>query len=449
MSNELVTLLIFGNLILFLLAGFPVAFALMGVSISWMLFLQGPRILSMIPATIYDTGTTEIFVAAPLFILMAISLERVGIGAMLYDAIHKWTEGIPGGLAVGTVVAAALIAAMTGIGGTAVLVLGVLAVPEMIRRGYDVKLAIGGLPPGGALGVLIPPTVIGVLLGGFAGIPVGHLFFGAAVPGMLIAALYCVYIVVRCKISPHLAPVVPRDQRSSLQERIYSLRQVALPALLIFIVLGSIWMGVATPSEAAGIGAFGTLLIALLRGQLSLTALRDTLTDSANVSVMVLALLVGGALFSRLLQLSGSARLVSQYLVGIDLGIYGTLIIFMAVITLLGMFIDGAAIIFIVTPIMMPAVHALGIDPVWFGVMMMIAIAAGYVTPPFGMNLFYLRGILQQIKHKEGMEPLRAVTVTTIWAAILPYVLIMFLVLGAVMVWPELATWLPKQLSAR
>jgi tripartite ATP-independent transporter DctM subunit len=449
MSNELITFLIFSNLIFFLLAGFPVVFSLMGVSISWMLILQGPRILSMVPATIYDTGTTEIFVAAPLFILMAISLERVGIGVMLYDAIHKWTEGIPGGLAVGTVIAAALIAAMTGIGGTAVLVLGVLAVPEMIRRGYDVKLAIGGLPPGGALGVLIPPTVIGVLLGGFAGIPVGHLFFGAALPGILIALLYCIYIIVRCKISPHLAPVVPVDQRSSLREKIYSLRQIALPVLLISIVLGSIWLGVATPSEAAGIGAFGTLLIALVRGQLGFKALRQILSDSANVSVMVLALLVGGALFSRLLQLSGSARLVSQYLVGIELGIYGTLIIFMAVVTLLGMFIDGAAIIFIVTPIMMPAVKALGIDPVWFGVMMMIAIAAGYVTPPFGMNLFYLRGILHQIRGKEGMEPLHAVTVTTIWAAILPYVIIMFLVLGAVMVWPELATWLPKQLSAR
>lgn len=449
MSNELITFLIFSNLIFFLLAGFPVVFSLMGVSISWMLILQGPRILSMVPATIYDTGTTEIFVAAPLFILMAISLERVGIGVMLYDAIHKWTEGIPGGLAVGTVIAAALIAAMTGIGGTAVLVLGVLAVPEMIRRGYDVKLAIGGLPPGGALGVLIPPTVIGVLLGGFAGIPVGHLFFGAALPGILIALLYCIYIIVRCKISPHLAPVVPVDQRSSLREKIYSLRQIALPVLLISIVLGSIWLGVATPSEAAGIGAFGTLLIALVRGQLGFKSLRQILSDSANVSVMVLALLVGGALFSRLLQLSGSARLVSQYLVGIELGIYGTLIIFMAVVTLLGMFIDGAAIIFIVTPIMMPAVKALGIDPVWFGVMMMIAIAAGYVTPPFGMNLFYLRGILHQIRGKEGMEPLHTVTVTTIWAAILPYVIIMFLVLGAVMVWPELATWLPKQLSAK
>lgn len=447
MSTEIVTLLIFSNLILFLLMGFPVAFSLMGVSIGWMLYLQGPRFLGLVPATIFDTGTTEIFVAAPLFIVMAIALERVGIGRMLYDAIHTWTEGIPGGLAVGTVIAAALIAAMTGIGGTAVLVLGVLAVPEMIRRGYDVKLAIGGLPPGGSLGVLIPPTVIGVLLGGFAGIPVGHLFFGAALPGILIAVLFCVWIVVRCAMNPALAPRVPKAERSSLRTRILSLRQVALPGLLIFIVLGSIWWGIATPSEAAGIGAFGTLLIALLRGQLGPRALRDILTASAVVSVMVLALLVGGALFSRLLQISGAARLVSGQLVGIELGVYGTMILFMAVITLLGMFIDGAAIIFIVTPIMMPAVQALGIDPVWFGVMMMIALAAGYVTPPFGMNLFYLRGILEQISDRDGMEPLRGITVTRIWASVLPYVVIMFVVLGMVMVWPGLATWLPARMS--
>ena len=182
MSVELTTLLIILNLVLFLLAGFPVAFSLIGVSIIWLISLHGLTVLSIIPATIFDTATTEIFIAAPLFIFMAIALERAGIGTLLYEAIHSWTTGIPGGLAVGTVIASTLIAAMTGIGGTAVLVLGVLAVPEMVRRGYDMKLAIGGLPPGGALGVLIPPTVVGVLLGGFAGIPIGSLFSGPPSP---------------------------------------------------------------------------------------------------------------------------------------------------------------------------------------------------------------------------------------------------------------------------
>lgn len=446
MSTELVTALIFGNLILFLVCGFPVAFSLMGVSFIWLLILHGPNILKLVPSTLFDTGTTEIFIAAPLFIFMAVGLERAGIGALLYDAIHKWTSGISGGLAVGTVVAAAIIAAMTGIGGTAVLVLGVLAVPEMVRRGYDTRLAIGGLPPGGALGVLIPPTVIGVLLGGFAGIPVGHLFFGAALPGALIAGLFCVYILVRCALQPSLAPPEPKEERPSWGERLRATSQILLPVALITVVLGSIWQGVATPSEAAGIGALGTLLIALLRGKLNFATLRKILSDSGQVSVMVLTLLAGGALFSRLLQLSGAAHLVSGMIAGIDIGVTGTLLIFIAIATVLGMFIDGAAIIFIVTPIMMPVVKTLGMDPVWFGVLLMIAVAAGYVTPPFGMNLFYLRGIIDQVKTTPGCEALRRVTIRDIWYACMPYVVVMYLAMGLVILMPELATWLPTQM---
>lgn len=446
MGPELKTILIFSNLVVFLASGFPVAFSLMGVSFIWMLILHGPNILRLVPATIFDTGTTEIFLAAPLFIFMAIGLERAGIGALLYEAIHKWTAGVSGGLAVGTVIAAAIIAAMTGIGGTAVLVLGLLAVPEMVRRGYNTRLAIGGLPPGGALGVLIPPTVIGVLLGGFAGIPVGHLFFGAAVPGVLIAVLFCLYILLVCWVRPSLARPVPRDARPGWGERLRATGKIVLPMLLIVIVLGSIWYGVATPSEAAGIGALGTLIIAAGRGQLSFATLRQMMSDSAQVSVMVLTLLAGGALFSRLLQLSGSAHFVAGMIAGIDAGIIGTLLIFIAIATVLGMFIDGAAIIFIVTPIMMPVVKALGIDPVWFGVMLMIAVAAGYVTPPFGMNLFYLRGIIDQVKQSPGCEALSRVTIRDIWWACMPYVVIIYIGLALVLVFPGLATWLPQQM---
>jgi len=446
MSPETTTTLIFASLIGLLVTGFPVGFALMAVSLFWLLFLHGPGILPIVPATVFDTATTEIFIAAPLFIFMAVGLERSGVGSLLYEAIHKWTSGISGGLAAGTMAAAALIAAMTGIGGTAVLVLGVLAIPEMVRRGYDVRLAIGGLPPGGSLGVLIPPTVVGVLLGGFASIPVGFLFFGAAVPGFLIAILFCAYILVRCALKPSLAPPVPKHLRPAWGERMRALVNVIFPVALIVLVLGSIWYGVATPSEAAGIGALGTLVIGAVRRQLSITALRQVLTASGQVSVMVLTLLAGGALFSKLLQLSGSAHLVSQLVVGIDAGVIGTLLIFMAIATVLGMFIDGAAIIFIVTPIMMPVVQALGINPVWFGVLLMVAIAAGYVTPPFGMNLFYLRGIVDQVKRAPGCEALQKVTIRDIWIACFPYVVVMYIGMALVMLFPALATWLPSQM---
>lgn len=446
MSPELVTILIFANLILFLATGFPVAFSLMGVSLIWILILHGDRALGMVPSTLFDTATTEIFIAAPLFIFMAIALYRVGIGNLIYEAIHHWTAGVPGGLAIGTVAAAALIAAMTGIGGTAVLVLGVLAIPEMIQRGYDVRLSIGGLPPGGALGVLIPPTVIGVLLGGFAGIPVGHLFFGAAVPGVMIAAMFCIYILIRCMLQPELAPSLAKADRPTLRQKLLATGRITLPLILIAIVLGSIWWGVATPSEAAGIGALGTLVIAIVMRRLDFRLLREMLRDAGQVSVMVLTLLVGGALFSRLLQFSGSARMIADLMVGIDVGVYGTLLIFMGISLLLGMFIDGAAIIFIVTPIMMPVVESLQINPVWFGVMLMISVAAGYVTPPFGMNLFYLRGIIDQIKDSPGCEALRRVSVTDIWAACLPYVVVMILAMLIVLLLPGLATWLPAHM---
>jgi tripartite ATP-independent transporter DctM subunit len=446
MSPGLLTTLIFANLILFFVAGFPVAFSLISLSVIWIFILHGASLIQIIPATIFDTGTTEIFIAAPLFIFMAVGLERAGIGGELYEAIHKWTAGIPGGLAIGTITAAAIIAAMTGIGGTAVLVLGVLAIPEMVRRGYDVGLAIGGLPPGGALGVLIPPTVVGVLLGGFAGIPVGHLFFGAALPGVLCAVLFCVYVFVRCRISPALAPPMPPEARPSLAEKLAATRDVILPALLIALVLGSIWWGVATPSEAAGIGALGTLLIGLGRRKVDFAGLRQMIALSGQVSIMVLALLAGGALFSRLLQLSGAARMIADAILMVDAGVIGTLLIFIAIVTVLGMLIDGAAIIFIVTPIMMPVVKALGIDQVWFGVLLMIAIAAGYVTPPFGMNLFYLRGILDQSRHLPGCEALGRVSFRALSMASLPYVVLMYVVLLAVILFPPLATWLPEQM---
>ena len=446
MSPELITILIFANLILFLGTGFPVAFSLIGVSLTWILILHGTRPLGMVPSTIFDTATTDTCTAATLFIFMAIALYRVGIGNLIYEAIHHWTAGVPGGLAIGTVSAAALIAAMTGIGGTAVLVLGVLAIPEMIQRGYNVRLAIGGLPPGGALGVLIPPTVIGVLLGGFAGIPVGHLFFGAAVPGLMIAVLFCIYIVIRCAISPELAPRLAKEDRPSMREKLRATARIALPMLLIVLVLGSIWRGVATPSEAAGIGALGTLLIAIGMRRLDFGTLREMLADAGQVSVMVLTLVVGGALFSRLLQFSGSARMIADMMVGIDVGIYGTLLIFLGLAIVLGMFIDGAAIIFIVTPIMMPVIKAMGIDPVWFGVMLMISVAIGYVTPPFGMNLFYLKGIIEQIKGSPGCEVLNRVGVRDIWLACLPYVGVMILALLLVLLVPELATWLPSHM---
>lgn len=446
MSPGLVTAGIFATLIFFLVTGFPVGFSLIGVSLIWLLVLHGPGILLLVPPTIFDTGTTEIFIAAPLFIFMAVGLERSGIGTMLYDAMHKWTSGVAGGLAAGTIAAAALIDAMTGIGGTAVLVLGVLAIPEMIRRGYTARVAIGALPPSGALGVLIPPTVIGVLLGGFAGIPVGHLFFGAAIPGFLIAFMFAIYVLIRCAITPALAPPLPKPDRPTWGERFRATGQITLPVLLVTVVLGSIWYGIATPSEAAGIGAMGTLLIGLFRRQLSISVLREIMSASAQVSVMVLTLLTGGALFSRLLQLSGSANLVAQMVIGIDVGVVGTLIIFVAIATLLGMFIDGAAIIFIVTPFMMTVVRTLGIDPVWFGVILMISIAAGYVTPPFGMNLFYLKGIISQIKTLPGCEELEKLNIRDIWAAVLPYVILMYVALGLVILFPELATWLPSQM---
>lgn len=446
MSPGLVTLGIFASLFVFLLTGFPVGFALMGVSLIWLVVLFGPSTLQLVPPTIFDTGTTEIFVAAPLFIFMAVGLERSGVGTLLYDSIHKWTSGIAGGLAAGTMAAALLIDAMTGIGGTAVLVLGVLAIPEMLRRGYNPTFAIGGLPPGGCLGVLIPPTVIGVLLGGFAGIPVGHLFFGAAVPGLLIGGLFIIYILVRCAIQPALAPPVPKDERPGWRERLLSTRQVIVPLLLIFVVLGSIWHGVATPSEAAGIGALGTLIIGLARRQLSRKTLTEMLSASAQLSVMVLTLLSGGALFARLLQLSGAANLVAQMMVGINAGHVATVWIFVGIATVLGMFIDGAAIIFIVTPFMMSVVHALGIDPIWFGVILMIAIAAGYVTPPFGMNLFYLQGVINQVKLLPGCASLEQVTIHHIWFSCLPYVVVMYVGLALVIMFPELATWLPAQM---
>jgi tripartite ATP-independent transporter DctM subunit len=432
-SVTAITLIIVFSLMIALATGLPVAFCLFGLAILFDLIFLGPKSLYMAFSALYANMSQELYLSVPLFVLMASLLEFSGIASDLYETMHKWMAGLRGGLAMGTCIICALIDAMSGLGATATITMGVLALPEMLKRGYNKDLAIGCIPCGGALGPLIPPSVIMIILGGLTGLSVGKLFIGGFIPGFLITFFFCVYIGIRCLIQPRMGPPLPPEERGTWREKLVSLRGVILAILLVVLLMGGIYSGAFTPTEAGGIGATGTFLVVLVRRKLNWKTLTTALYTTMKVNAMVLWLLIGGTAFSALLNSLG----ISTYLAGFLTGVSGSKLVvvwIMLIITLImGCFIDGSSILMICTPVFFPVVNTLGIDPLWFGIIFTMAIVIGYVTPPFGMNLFYMKGLVPA-----------GITMRDIWRSVYPYTLLMILGLILCVHFPRLATFLPS-----
>lgn len=437
MSSTLVFSAMFFSLLLLLLSGMPLAFVLISLAVLFTVLLWGLDALVLTVLQTYDVMTSDVLLAIPLYVLMASILQRSGIIEALYNAMELWFRRLPGGLAVGTIAICTVMAAMTGIVGAAVAAMGILALPSMLRRGYDEKLALGTICAGGTLGILIPPSIITIVYAATAQISVGKMFAAGIVPGMVLSGLYVSYVVIRTMLKPSLAPT-PEHIEVSWLEMFGSLKSLFLPTLIVFSVLGSIYAGIATPTEAAAVGVVGAMLSALLQGQFTIGNLSDAAMDTLRVTTMIMWITIGAKIFVSIFTGIGGADSLLMFIENLELNRWLVLLAMMGLLVLLGLFLDEIGIILLCVPVFMPIISAFGFDPVWFGVLFLITAQMAYITPPFGYTLFYIKGVLPP---GIGME--------TVYRAILPFLVLQILALILFMLFPDLVTWLPNQLSQR
>jgi len=433
METQLLALIIIvPALTLLLLLGLPVGFTLGGIAVLGTLYVWGPKGLLMISNTAYAESTSFILVAIPLFIFMANVLRNSGLADDLYEMIYKWFGKIPGGLAAGTVIICAVFAAMAGVSSVATVSMGLIALPSMLKRGYQKNLATGCISAGGALGILIPPSIIMIIYGSMAEVSIGQLFMAGVLPGILLSVIFCIYILVRCLMTPALGPKVVEN--FSLKEKLKSIKGVILPMLLIMLVLGSIYSGAATPTEAAGIGAFGAIICSLIYGKLTFKTLKDSLHSTLGLNAMVLWILIGAVSFTHLLAYAGISRYVNELILGIGLSRWWILIGMQLIFFILGMILDPAGIIMLTTPVFIPLIRELGFDPIWFGILFTINMEMAYITPPFGFNLFIMKAVVPA-----------GISMMDIYRSVTPFVLLQALCLIMVILWPDIALFIPSQ----
>ena len=426
------TLLMFGSLLLLLMAGLPLAFVTGGLACVFLFVLGDADMLNMVPSRIFPLMTDYQLSAIPLFILMAAMLERAGLIQQMFDVVYKLLGGLRGGLASATVFASTILAAMVGIIGAAVVTMGIIALPAMLRRNYEPKIAMGAIMAGGTLGILIPPSILAIIYAVVAEQSVGELFIGAVLPGLMLASLYIAYITVRCYINPELGPALPPDERLSVREKVNLLGGMVAPITLITLVLGVIFTGVATPVEAAGIGTFGAFVVAALHRRLTWETVHQACITTLKASAMVLWIIFGATVFVGLYVVEGGQTFVADALQGSGLGRWGILILMQVILVVLGMFLDWVGILLLCVPIFVPIIKILGFDPLWFGVLYLVNMQISFLSPPFGYALFYLRGVAPP-----------EIPMIDIFKAALPFLALQITGLTLCMLFPQIILWLP------
>jgi tripartite ATP-independent transporter DctM subunit len=372
---------------------------------------------------------------------MAVVFQQSGIATQLYRAMHMWMGSLKGGLAIGTIIICAIIGALSGVGATGTITMGLIAMPEMLKKGYNRPMVLGAITAGGALGGIIPPSVLMIVVGGYAQLSVGRLFLGGVIPGLLIATSWCIYIAIRCRLNSNYGPALPRHEQGSLKEKLLVVRYVILPFLMIVFLMGGIYIGVFTPTEAAGFGALAAIIIAAAQKQLSVSKVFESLRSSVRVTCMIMWLLIGGGCYSALITCTGTSSLVSEVLSQLPFGVNGAILVMLLITFFLGMVIDGIAICMICIPIFVPVMINLGIEPLWFMLLFVITTVSGFITPPFGVNLFYMKGIVS------SNERTRDVTMAEIYRGTLPFIYIMVICILICFFWPDVLTYLPGMMN--
>ncbi len=439
---EWLTLIMFGSLLALLMAGLPLAFVTGGLACVFLFVLGDARALNIVPSRIFPLMTNYQLSAIPLFIFMAAMLERAGIINEMFDVIYKVLGAVRGGLAAATILASTVLAAMVGVIGAAVVTMGIIALPAMLKRGYDPKIAMGSIMAGGTLGILIPPSILAIIYAVVAEQSVGELFIGAVFPGLMLSGTYILYVVARSMLNPDLGPPIPVEERVGTAEKIRLMGNMSAPIALIVIVLGVIFTGVATPVEAAGIGTFGAFIVAAIHRKLDWRTLREASLTTLKASAMVIWIMFGATIFVGLYVLEGGQQFVQGALAATGFGPWGILILMQIVLVALGMFLDWVGILLLCVPIFVPIIKALGAAAfglesgddlvLWFGVLYLVNMQMSFLSPPFGYALFYLRGVAPP-----------EIPMTDIFKSALPFLTLQILGLALCMVFPEIITWLP------
>ncbi|MCW8355888.1 MAG: TRAP transporter large permease [Marinomonas sp.] len=424
----MIGIIMFFVALVMLLLGFPVAFTFGGIALIFGVFAEGFDMFAFMPFRIQSYMENTVMMAVPLFVFMGIVLQKTRLAEQLLEAMGKLFGGVRGGLAISTILVGALLAASTGVVGASVVAMGLISLPVMLKYKYNKSLACGTICASGTLGQIIPPSIILIILGDVLGIPVGDLFHAALFPGMILIGCYIVYILILTFLKPDMAPAMPQDlgDETRAQQVISALKAIIPPLALVLIVLGSIFTGIATPTESSALGGMGAIVLALLYRQFSWKMLYDSGLETVKVTAMVFAILMGATAFSMAFSYTGGDAIVEEVLLNLPGEKWGFIILAMIAILILGFFIDFVEIAFIIVPILAPVAEALGINMVWFAILIAMNLQTSFLTPPFGFSLFYLKGVAPS-----------SIRTVDIYKGVMPFILIQILVLISIMVFPE------------
>ena len=440
MTNPEIGVMMLALFIFVIMLGFPIAFSLMAMGVGFAFYYFGFRetpVFALVVRKTFEVMSNEVLLPVPLFLFMGYVVERAAILDRLFRSIQIAARGLPAALAVATLATCALFATATGIVGAVVTLMGLLAFPAMLRAGYDIKLSAGVICAGGCLGILIPPSIMLILYGATAGVSPVQLYAGAFFPGFMLAGLYMAYVIVRALINPRLAPKLPRQETDvPFLQVLWMLATSFLPlATLIVAVLGAIVFGLATPSEAAAVGAAGALVLAIAYGNFSFAKLRESVYLTARATAMVCWLFVGSSIFSSVFGLLGGQDLIKAWMLALDIGPIGFMLIVQLIIFILGWPLEWTEIIVIFVPIFLPLLQHFGIDPLFFGLMVALNIQTSFLSPPVAMAGFYLKGVAPP-----------HVTLNQIFAGMLPFMFLVLVSMAMLYLFPGIGMWLPSEL---
>ena len=435
MSSEIITLLMLVSLIVLIMLGYPIALVLGGLAAIFGLIFIGPQVGTFFMLRVFGITADYILIAIPLFVFMGVIIEKSGLAMRLYEAMHVLLGRLRGGLALATVVACTIFAAATGVIGASVVTMGLLALPAMLKYKYDKPLATGAICASGTLGILIPPSVLILVYAPLAGLSVGEMYMAAFLPGFMLSGLYLLYIVIRCYLRPQDGPAMPAEELAGYTtgKKLTMLATSVLPvAVLILAVLGSIFYGLAAPTEAAGIGAFASVLLALAYKSLNKEALKAALYSTMSITCMIYLVMMGANFFSSVFLHVGGGRVVTDLVLGLPFPDWGITLAMFAIVFVMGAFIDWVGILAIIVPLFTPIAAGLGLDALWFGMMVVVIMQTSFLTPPFAYAIFYLKGIAPP--EVETMH---------IYRGMVPFILLQLLGVVLLVIFPQIILWLP------
>ncbi len=441
MNIDIVPLSIFivVGMFVLLLMGLPMAFVTGTMAVVVSLLLWGPNSLEVVLNRVTGFMKSYVFIAGPMFILMANALEKSGVVENLFRAVRVWFGPVGGGLAITSIICGTIMAAMSGIIGAAVVSLSLIALPVMLRHGYNKQIACGSIMAGGGLGTLIPPSIVFVVYGLVTGASVGKLFMGGVFPGLLLSSGYSAYVLLRCLKNPSLGPPAAEEERQiTFFQKLALGKGLILPSIIIVMVLGSIYAGLATPTEAGAVGSIGAFLSAIIHRKFNMKMVKESAFNTVEATCMMAWLAFGSLALVSVYGLAGGTDFIKRLMLAMPVGPIAIIIMMQLIIIILGMIIDWLGILFLTIPLFIPIVEALGFDPVWFGVLFVMNIQMAYLTPPFGQGMFYVKGVAPP-----------EVTMWDIVKSVPPFVAIQFVGLMVVIFFPEIALWLPGQMIAK